>query len=340
MSRPAHSEPQPAHSEPQRAPSGRRPKVLYVMGAGRSGSTILGVALGNCEGVFFAGELDKWFAREGAPRREDPALHAFWREALGQVGDVQDVFAARTGWLERSSALLDPRKWRTRRRLRARYRSVSERLYVVVAGLAQATVVVDTSHYPLRARELQALDGIELHLLYLVRDPQSVVASLARRDVAERRFGTLAANAYLWLTNGLSLLVFLRQPHERRLLVRHEDFLADPLGVLAQILAGAGAGAGADAGARGGKRASVGGAAGSHAAKPDLEHLRTGIAFHGNRLLGEEFVALSSRPATAARGSLLTALLQSPWRVLFARLTPATHAAVMAERQAADGRGS
>jgi hypothetical protein len=211
---------------------------------------------------------------------------------------------------------------------------------VVVAGLAQATVVVDTSHYPLRARELQALDGIELHLLYLVRDPQSVVASLARRDVAERRFGTLAANAYLWLTNGLSLLVFLRQPHERRLLVRHEDFLADPLGVLAQILAGAGAGAGADAGARGGKRASVGGAAGSHAAKPDLEHLRTGIAFHGNRLLGEEFVALSSRPATAARGSLLTALLQSPWRVLFARLTPATHAAVMAERQAADGRGS
>ncbi len=276
------------------------------MGAGRSGSTILGVALGNCEGVFFAGELDKWFAREGKPRREDPALIAFWDEVLAQVGDVQDVFAGRTGWLERSSALFDPRKWRTRGRLRARYREVSEQLYVTLADLAPASRVVDTSHYPLRARELQALEGIDLHLLYLVRDPQSVVASLARRDVAERRFGAVAANAYLWLTNLLSLLVFLRQPRGRRLLVRHEDFVADPSGVLAQIL--------------------------PLAVTPDLQQLRTGIGFHGNRLLGAEVVALHSRPAAAARRSLLTAVLQAPWRVVFARLTPTTRAARTAGR--------
>jgi hypothetical protein len=308
-----------ANSEPHEAPSRPRPKVLYVMGAGRSGSTILGVALGNCAGVFFAGELDKWFAREGTPRREDPALHAFWRGVLEQVGDVQDVFAARTGWLERSSALFDPRTWRTRRRLRARYRGVSQRLYLAVAELAQASSIVDTSHYPLRARELQALDGIELHLLYLVRDPQSVVASLARRDVAERRFGIVAANAYLWLTNLLSLLVFLRHPRARRLLVRHEDFLADPSGVLAQILGGTGTGTGTGTGGGDGD--------GADGATPDLQHLRTGIAFHGNRLLGTEVVALHSQPATSARRSLLTALLQAPWRAVFARLTPATQAA-------------
>jgi hypothetical protein len=315
----------PAHSETQRAPNRPRLKVLYVMGAGRSGSTILGVALGNCNGVFFAGELDKWFAREGKPRREDPALRAFWREVLGRLGDVQDVFAARTGWLERSSALLDPRKWRTRRRLRARYRDVSQQLFLVLAELTQAPCVVDTSHYPLRARELQALEEIELHVLYLVREPHRVVASLARRDVAERRFGAVAANAYLWLTNVLSLLVFLRQPSDRRLLVRHEDFLADPRGVLAQIL---GAGAGAEA------------EAGPHEAIPDFERLRTGLAFHGNRLLGAELVALSSRPETTARRSPLTTALQAPWRAVFARLAPATHAACAGARQASQRRGS
>jgi hypothetical protein len=271
------------------------------MGAGRSGSTILGVALGNCEGVFFAGELDKWFAREGAPRREDPALHAFWREALGQVGDVQDVFAARTGWLERSSALLDPRKWRTRRRLRARYRSVSERLYVVVAGLAQATVVVDTSHYPLRAREMQALDSIELYLLFLVRDPASVVASLGRRDVRERRFATLPANAYLWLTHLLALPVFMRHPRERRMFLRYEDLLAHPDAVLREILD----------------------RFGSSAPLPDLEHLDTGVPFHGNRLLDSGLVALESQPARTVRVSPLTRVLQLPWRAAFALLRPA-----------------
>jgi hypothetical protein len=332
MSRPAHSD--------QHAPHRPPPKVFYVMGAGRSGSTILGVALGNCEGVFFAGELDKWFAREGRPRREDAALHAFWREVLEALGDVQDVFAARTGWIERSSALFDPRKWRTRRRLRARYRCVSQQLFLTLANLAQASCVVDTSHYPLRARELQALDGIDLHLLYLVRDPQSVVASLARRDVAERRFGAVSANAYLWLTNVLSLLVFLRQPRERRLLVRHEDFLADPARVLAQILAGAGAGVDVDTGVGVGSGSRTAGGAGAHTQTPDLEHLRTGLAFHGNRLLGTELVALSSRPATAAHRSLLTALLQSPWRAVFARLAPATQATRAGGRRAAGRRGS
>jgi hypothetical protein len=289
--------PGPAHSE-QRP----RPKVLYVMGAGRSGSTILGVALGNCDGVVFAGELDKWFAREGAPRREDPRLRSFWNQVLDEVGDAQDVFAGRTGWLERSSSLLDSRKWRTRRRLRARYRSVSQQLYLAVAQVAQATHIVDSSHYPLRAHELQALEGIDLHLLYLVRDPQSVVASLGRRDVAERRFGVAASNAYLWLTNLLSLLVFLRHPRERRLFVRHEDFVADPRGVLAQILAGAE----------------------SSSATPDLHSLRTGVPFHGNRLVRDEVVALNSQPATSPRRSLPTTLLQAPWRVAFATLRPAT----------------
>jgi hypothetical protein len=229
-------------------------------------------------------------------------LRSFWRQVLGEVGEAQDVFAGRTGWLERSSALLDPRKWRMRRRLRARYRSVSQQLYLAVARVAQATYVVDSSHYPLRARELQALEGIDLHLLYLVRDPQSVVASLGRRDVAERRFGLVASNAYLWLTNLLSLFVFLRHSPERRLFVRHEDFVADPRGVLAQILAGAG----------------------SSSATPDLSNLRTGVPFHGNRLVREEVVALNRRPATSSRRSLLTTLLQAPWRVVFASLRPAT----------------
>ena len=39
-----------------------RPRVIYIMGAGRSGSTILGVSLGNCADLVYAGELDKWLA--------------------------------------------------------------------------------------------------------------------------------------------------------------------------------------------------------------------------------------------------------------------------------------
>ena len=57
-----------------------RPRVIYVMGAGRSGSTTLGITLGNCEGVFYAGELDNWLVRSGVPPVEDSERARFWSQ--------------------------------------------------------------------------------------------------------------------------------------------------------------------------------------------------------------------------------------------------------------------
>jgi hypothetical protein len=278
-----------------------RPKVIYVIGAGRSGSTILGVTLGNCSHIFNAGELDKWLARSGVSQLEDPQRARFW-SAVGRDVDAGDLFGHEAKrCLERSSALFRIRDWPARRHLRGRYRRVSEDLYRAIARERGVTHIVDTSHYPLRARELQALTGIELYILFQVRDPQSVVASFARRDVAERSFGVLAANAYLWLTYLLSMLVFLRHPRERRLFMRHEQFVEDPAGALRQILD----------------------LVGCNDSIPDLAALSTGVAFQGNRLLKSEVVSLRREAAPPRGRSLATTLLQLPWAAVFSLLRPA-----------------
>jgi Sulfotransferase family len=288
-----------ATSEPLPSSQRTRPKVIYVMGAGRSGSTILGVTLGNCEGIFFAGELDKWLARSGAPQLQDAERVRFWSRVREQVDGGEDLFGyAAQRCLERSSALFRVRDWPTRRRLRERYRRVSQELYRAIAVQTGASCLVDTSHYPLRARELQALSGIDLYLLFLVRDPRSVVASLNRTDVVERRLNTPTANAYLWLTHLISLFVFLRHPRVRRLLVRHEDFLASPEVVLGQILE----------------------LIGSPATIPDLKSLRTGVAFQGNRLLRSDVLALEDVADRQTRSSRVTGFLQLPWTIAFSRM--------------------
>jgi hypothetical protein len=301
------SPPQPPPSEEAAAAV---PKVIYVMGAGRSGSTILGVTLGNCERVVFAGELDKWALRKGVPKLEGEQIERFWSDVLGRVEGGQELFSMRTHrYLERSSALLRPGRWLGRARaMRARYRAVNESLYRAVAEVAGASHVVDTGHYPLRARELQALGGIELYLLLLVRDPRSVVASFARTDAVERRFGPLTTNLYLWLTHLLSVVTFLRQPRSRRMLVRHEDFLARPEAVLGAILAQSGASGGL----------------------PDLGELRVGVPLMGNRLIGAGVVSLE-RGASAGSSNggggmatLLTRILQAPWTLVFSLLRPSS----------------
>ena len=176
--------------------------------------------------------------------------------------------------------------------------------------------MLDTAHFPLRARELQHLPGINLYLIFLVREPHSVVASfnsdINPREVGRRRLRTLSTNANLSLTYLLSVLVFLRQRRDRRLFLRHEDFLANPESALREIL----------------DRLD------STAPVPDLASLSTGLPLRANRLITSEVVALQAQPQRAARGSRVTTLLQLPWSAVFVRLRPAVSAACARRGQA------
>jgi hypothetical protein len=291
----------PASPEPPHPTSALRPKVIYVMGAGRSGSTILGVTLGNCANVFYAGELDAWLVRRGVPQLEDPERLRFWSGVCANVDGAAELFgneAQRS--IERSLSIFRVHKWPARLRLRASYRRVSQSLYRAIASASGATHIVDTSHYPLRAREMRQLHGVDFYLLYLVRDPQSVVASFNRHDVAQYTKSTFSTNVYLWLTNVLALSVFLRQPRERRLFVSYEELIADPLGVVADILS----------------------RVDSAAAPPDLAALRTGLPFQGNRLIRSQVISLKLDSSPPRATSRATALVQAPMMALLARLRP------------------
>src|SRR6202020_3511629 len=159
----------------------QRPKVIFVMGAGHSGSTILGVTLGNCDGVLYAGELDNWLVRSGTSVLGGTERTRFWDSVRSQVPAAQELFGSDCElYLERSSAALRLGAGETRRRLRGRYRQVTTDLYHALARVSGATHVVDTAHFPLRARELQQLEGIELHIVFLLREPAAAIASYIR----------------------------------------------------------------------------------------------------------------------------------------------------------------
>jgi Sulfotransferase family len=290
----------PCADEPPSQSEELAPKAIYVMGAGRSGSTILGVTLGNCENVFYAGELDKWLTRSGRPKREDPKRTEFWRKVAEGVHGEELFGREAHRFLERSSALFRLRGFAVRRRLRPRYRRITRDLYRSIARTAGVTHVVDSGHYPLRARELQRIEGIELYLIFLVRDPNSIVASFARRDVREPHFSARKTNAYLWLTYLLSLVVFLRHPRERRVLLRHEDLLGNPEGVLRDLLIHLDAAS----------------------PLPDLSSLSTGFPLQGNRLLDEDVVSFAEPSSSSRHAFSATTVMQLPWAAIFAGLRP------------------
>lgn len=287
---------------------GDRRKVVYVMGAGQSGSTILGVTLGNCDGCFYAGELEEWLMTADGPRWGAADRQNFWSAVKDRVQGAESLFGDTANrCIERSSAVFRVDRWPTRKRIRGLYRRVAEDLVVAVADVAGASYVVDTSHFPLRARELRTLGGIDLYLVYLVRRPHEVVASntreLSPHEVAEIRWRTLVMNANLWLTQLMAVSTFLSHPADRRIFLRHEDFLADPAGVTRQILD----------------------MLGSSADVPDLQALRIQAPLQGNRLIRTDTVAVrasSGEPQAGHRADPLTSLLQFPWAAVLRHLRP------------------
>jgi hypothetical protein len=94
--------------------------------------------------------------------------------------------------------------------------------------------------------------------------------------------------------------VFLAHPRSRRLLVRHEELLAEPERVLRAILD----------------------FAGSTAPLPDLAALETGVPLHGNRLARGATVALERSPEPVATRSALTRMIQLPATLVLSNLRP------------------
>jgi hypothetical protein len=120
------------------------------------------------------------------------------------------------------------------------------------------------------------------------------------------------------VTHMLSVLVFLRQRRDRRLLVRHEDFLANPQAVLEDIL----------------RRVD------SPAAVPKLDSLKTGLPLKGNRLIRSDVIAVEQRAPTPPRSSPITSLLHLPWTFAVSRLKPVAKASGRAEATEVEDPGA
>lgn len=213
--------------------SEHRIRVIYIMGAGRSGSTLLGIALGNASGVFFAGELEAWPSRRGVPNGGEPALARFWADVADRLTGVRDfeglhfrnVFEHPRGAAQRFS--------RESRRRRRAYLALNEELFKAVSQASDCPTVVDSSHYPLRRWNLRAVDGLEVFTIWLVRDPRSVISSFG--TTVQKPKSPRAAVGYLWIVHMLSMAVYSQIPRDKRLFVRYEHFASDPERELTRI---------------------------------------------------------------------------------------------------------
>lgn len=246
---------------PEGAPSdgNASPKLIYILGWGRSGSTLLDNILGMNPGFFSMGELHYLWSRGvleerrcgcGMPVGECPVwgqilerLHEDlpWTKDAAAVVRLQEKtvrnrLVPRLVWLTRKNGRLDEDV--------AAYRSVLISLLRAVVEVTGARVVIDSTKRVPDALVTSSLSGVDPYFIHLVRDPRASAFSWARArempDTREesimRRFSSASSTLRWLLWGGTTEILGRRWGRSRFLTVRYEDFIAQPRTTVDRVL--------------------------------------------------------------------------------------------------------
>jgi hypothetical protein len=232
--------------------------VVDIVAQGRSGSTLVGLLLGQLPGFVDAGELRYVWTRRlgkggnvlcgcGTLLRECPFWEQVGDEAFGgwEALDASHVLALQRA-VERERflpLLLEPRVSRAYETKLNEYADLLGKLLRGIAKVSGAHVVVDGPSLLSRALVLRHVSGIDLSFLHLVRDSRGVAFSWSKRVARPEtvgevvympRYGPAEVSAsWLFHNVGAHLLGLLAHRHA---FMRYETFVHDPRAELTRVL--------------------------------------------------------------------------------------------------------
>jgi hypothetical protein len=196
------------------------PRVLFIVGSGYSGSTLLDLLVGGHSRARGYGELrslDDFLGSDGlCTCRRRASECEFWRAVLARLGP--DRFR-----LYPSDADVGIVVGQTVRLLRA------------IWDTANTSVLVDSSKWMERALLLHQAGGVDARVVHLVRDGRAVAWSHLRRGTSLRE------SVLTWRAQNERALDWLSDPGAPpSLRVRYEDLVAAPAETLREVCALAG----------------------------------------------------------------------------------------------------
>lgn len=219
------------------------PDLLYIMGTGRSGTTILEILLASGNKVSGAGELvhifrDGYSGEDicscGQTAAQCPLWSAVW--AAGgwredQVAELADL-SRRFSWHSRFPLLATGL---VRQKYKDQFSDVNTKLFRAIAKQTATETVVDSSKYAGRALALARYYPGNVKIICLTRSPQGLAAAFSRQGTGAQKpkspLATLLYYCYALLCFWIVRLIL----RDNVLMIRYEDFHADPVAGLKEI---------------------------------------------------------------------------------------------------------
>ena len=230
-------------------------KVLFIAGAGRSGSTLLERILGELNGITAMGEVSFIWERGfdnnlqcGCGKRFYNC--EFWRSVRLHSFPIETKLDLK--WLVKTTQLIQRFRRLPFLFCRALFPRFNKsvnlyakhflQIYKGVIETNKSNVLIDSSKH-VHGHILTTIPDIKLYILHLVRDGRATVYSWTRKKVYQEDQGKVIYfpryhplfGALVWFFDNLSAEL-LRLRCKRYLRVKYEDFTRNPRRTLKQIL--------------------------------------------------------------------------------------------------------
>lgn len=223
--------------------TGEFPRILYIMGFGRGGSTILEVLLANNPGIFGSGELTHVFTdavlrNVACSCGTASADCAIWSKVSKRLHWTKETAAANARILRQvehharfhlvAAGLMD-------RAIQDSYARINRDLFEAISEVTGADIVIDSSKYAGRALALHRAFPGRVQVISLTRSPGGLMRSFEKPQ-RDEQLQKSALGACLYYTYVLSCLrIAAKQLGRDALRVCYEDLASNPESAICRI---------------------------------------------------------------------------------------------------------
>ncbi|HIP33471.1 MAG TPA: sulfotransferase [Bacteroidia bacterium] len=209
--------------------------IIYLMGAGRSGTTILASLLGASKDILTIGEMHQFLEHivydKNCSCGESLKKCQFWtaivadyyKKNISELRKMDDYMVG----VESHSKI--PISFFKRNEEHIKFQ---ENFYSIITKLNPSKYYLDSAKFISRVLQLRKSDKLNVKIIYLVRDVRGVINSFAKNVQTQKN--PISTIIYYTMINTAAQIVEWTYPKEI-LKLRYEDFIEKPVDTLDKI---------------------------------------------------------------------------------------------------------
>ena len=212
------------------------PKIIYIMGTARSGSTILEILLAKGKNIFGAGEITS-LIEDGFVDDKQCSCQKLSSNCEVWASVKKEL---RLEGIEYNDAIKLQKKvdWhggfirqlfgRISTEERTEYQDLNQRLFRAIKRTTDKTIVLDSSKYAGRAIALNRIAKVNISVICLTRSPAGLMSSFQKPNKYEQKPKTPFKTLIYYIVTLASVRIACWMLGSKVIKIRYEDLLKNP----------------------------------------------------------------------------------------------------------------